>query len=55
MRFLDKILSLALTTINQALQQPSIRTPIAITFGAIVGVLCRYYIGKQWQINLIWL
>ena len=47
MRFLDKILAIASTTTNQALQQPSIRTPIAISLGAIAGALCRYYIG-QW-------
>lgn len=47
MRFLDKIFAIASTTTNQALQQPSIRTPIAISLGAIAGALCRYYLG-QW-------
>ena len=47
MRFLDKIFAITSTTTNQALQQSSIRTPIAISLGAIAGALCRYYLG-QW-------
>lgn len=29
------------------LKQTHIRTPIAISLGAIAGALCRYYIGSQ--------
>lgn len=45
MKFLDKIFAIASFTANQSLQEPSIRTPIAISFGAIAGALCRYYLS----------
>ena len=45
MKFLDKIIAIASFTANQSLQEPSIRTPIAISFGAIAGALCRYYLS----------
>lgn len=45
MKFLDEVLAIALSTSSQTLQQPSIRTPILISLGAIAGALSRYYIG----------
>jgi len=45
MKFLDKIFAIASFTANQSLQEPSIRTPIAISFGAIAGALSRYYLS----------
>lgn len=32
--------------LQQLLQRPEIRTPIAISFGAIAGALSRYYISR---------
>ena len=40
-----QLFSVAHLSLLAILQQPTIRTPIAIAFGAIAGSLSRYYLG----------
>ena len=35
---------MSFASLLQALQHPAIRAPIAVSFGAIAGALCRYYL-----------
>jgi fluoride exporter len=45
MKHFIQIFAIATNSMSQALQQPSVRNPLAISLGAISGSLCRYYIG----------
>jgi CrcB protein len=39
-----RLLAAASTLVPEVLQQPAVRNPIAISFGAIAGALSRYYL-----------
>ncbi|MDJ0719331.1 MAG: fluoride efflux transporter CrcB [Prochloraceae cyanobacterium] len=45
MRVLIQLFAIVPTLATQAFQQPALRVPIAISFGAIGGALSRYYLG----------
>lgn len=40
-----QLLSVVPTLVLEVLQQPAVRNPIAISFGAIAGALSRYYLS----------